>query len=188
MSKYLPLSTFLSEQEVLFIALTFSEIESILNNDLPASAYEHSAWWANSRTNDSHTWAHLWIEAGWEVTSLNLLEIKVEFTKFESFGIESTEAIEGYGLDRVILSKKRNAGLSKQRKELDNYICKVCGFHKQVNGKWVIEVHHLSPLSITGETITSINDLVSLCPTCHRVSHTKNPPYKVKEIKQLLGM
>lgn len=188
MSKYLPLSIFLSEQKAGFIALTFSEIESILNNNLPVSAYKHLAWWANSRTNDSHTWAHLWIEAGWEVTSLSLSEKNVKFSKFKSFDLESTEAIEGYELDRVILSKKRNAGLTKQRKELDNYTCKVCGFHKQVNGKWVIEVHHLLPLSITGEKVTSINDLISLCPTCHRVSHTKNPPYKVKEIKQLLGV
>ncbi|MDC9524253.1 HNH endonuclease [Pseudoalteromonas sp. Angola-30] len=186
MSKYLPLANFLSEQNVDYIALRFSEIENILNNHLPKSAYEHSAWWANSRTSDSHIWAHLWIEAGWEVTSLNLLETKVEFTKFESFSIESTEAVEGYGEDRVILSKKRNVALSQQRKELDQNTCQVCGFHKQVNGKWVIEVHHLSPLSITGETVTSIEDLISLCPTCHRVAHTKKPPYKVKEIKQLL--
>jgi predicted HNH restriction endonuclease len=188
MSKYLPLSVFLLKQKNSPLTLSFLEIEKILNDDLPASAYGHSAWWANSRTSDSHTWAHLWIEAGWEVSSLNLVENNVEFTRFESFDIESPQALEGYGLDRIILSKKRNAQLSRKRKINDNYTCQACGFSKEINGKWIIEVHHLNPISITGETITSINDLISLCPTCHRVSHTKIPPYSIKEIKNILDV
>lgn len=186
MSKYLPLSNHLSNLEKASVELTFSEIESILNSRLPPTAYNYPAWWANSRTNDSHTWAHLWISAGWEVSLLDISNQTVNFIKFQSFEIESQEALEGYNEDRIITSNNRNLEISKKRKVLDKYTCQVCNFQKQVNGKWIIEVHHLSPLSITGETITSINDLVSLCPTCHRIAHTKKPPYNPREIKKLL--
>ena len=187
MSKYQPLADYLSELSVDRVGLSFAEIERVLGEPLPLSARNHAAWWANSRTADSHTWAHLWIGEGWEVDSLSLPNSNVEFRRFQYFDVESKEAIEGYEFDRKILSRHRNAGLVRQRKELDKYECKACGFSLNILGKWIIEVHHLYPFRVTGETITTINDLVSLCPTCHRISHTKNLPYTVNEIKTIVG-
>lgn len=85
MSKYKPLSDFLKNLDYSIIELTFDDINKILGTDLPNAAYRYPAWWANSRTDDSHTWAHLWIEAGWESRDLNLGQHKVKFERIEAY-------------------------------------------------------------------------------------------------------
>lgn len=49
--------------------LTLSEIERILGADLPRSAREHRAWWAN---DPHHSQARAWLEVGWRVRSVRL--------------------------------------------------------------------------------------------------------------------
>ncbi|WP_460318084.1 HNH endonuclease [Pseudomonas ogarae] len=70
MSKYAPLANHLKAQLEDSVELAFTHIDSLVNG-LPPSARNHDAWWANSRTEDSHTWAHLWIAAGWECDSVD---------------------------------------------------------------------------------------------------------------------
>ncbi len=70
-----------------------------------------------------------------------------------------------------ILSRKRNSKIVAQRKELDKYTCQnpKCAFCYQQK---ITEVHHLIPLYTADDVkITSINDLITLCPTCHRLAH-----------------
>lgn len=105
--------------------------------------------------------------------------------EFEYFEVEEKSAIEGYKVDTLILSSHRNQSLVKERKELDSYTCQSCGFKLQINGKYVIECHHLNPLAEQGETETSISDLISLCPTCHRIAHLRKPPYTPNEVSEL---
>lgn len=188
MSKYLPLANYLRSLRCNEAELTFQQIESIIESSLPKSAKKHPAFWANSRTKDSHKWAHHWIEAGWQVKKLAIDEQKVIFTritKFEYFDIDNEKAIEGYEIDAEILKYSRNANLARKRKEFDNYQCQACSFRLEVNGKWIIEVHHLNPLNSTGKIVNSLDELVSLCPTCHRIAHTRNVPYEISEIKKL---
>lgn len=80
MSKYMPLADFLRSQTVNSVELTFAQIDELVGG-LPPVARNHNAWWANSRTDDSHTWAHLWIEAGWERKSLDLSAEVVVFER-----------------------------------------------------------------------------------------------------------
>ncbi|WP_201785246.1 HNH endonuclease [Pseudomonas sp. Leaf58] len=80
MSKYTPLADFLRSQTVNSVVLTFAQIDELVGG-LPPVARNHNAWWANSRTDDSHTWAHLWIEAGWERKSLDLTREVVVFER-----------------------------------------------------------------------------------------------------------
>ena len=70
MSKYAPLADYLKAQAQDSVQLPFGQIDALVNG-LPPSARNHDAWWANSRTEDSHTWAHLWIAAGWECESID---------------------------------------------------------------------------------------------------------------------
>jgi HNH endonuclease len=51
-----------------------------------------------------------------------------------------------------------------------------------------IHVHHLEPLSATGEAheVDPIRDLRPLCPNCHAVAHLRVPPFTVEEITDLL--
>lgn len=103
------------------------------------------------------------------------------------FDLGAKKAIEGYQLDRIILARGRNANLAAMRKVRDNFTCQACNFKLQFDDKFIVEVHHLQPLSATGEIETSIEQLISLCPTCHRIAHLRSPPYSVGEILKILG-
>lgn len=80
-SRYIVLADFLEAQQPDHVRLTFRQVEEILGASLPEAARKYAAWWANSRTEDSHTWAHLWLDAGWEKESLNLAEQWVTFRR-----------------------------------------------------------------------------------------------------------
>lgn len=80
MSKYAPFAAHLQAQQANSVTLTFQEIGDLVGG-LPASALIHEAWWANSRTEDSHTWAHLWLAAGWERGMLDLAKGVVTFVR-----------------------------------------------------------------------------------------------------------
>jgi len=58
------------------LELTFNDIEGIIGADLPASAHRHRAWWANDKT---HVHARAWMEAGWEVESVDFERKTVVF-------------------------------------------------------------------------------------------------------------
>lgn len=63
------------------------------------------------------------------------------------------------------------------KKIADPHICRMCELdtaHKYPWSTHVIELHHLLPLSSpirVENNITSLNDLVGLCPSCHRATH-----------------
>lgn len=97
-----------------------------------------------------------------------------------------SEAEEGYKQDRTVTFRKRNAKLIAQRKELDKYTCQACNFWLKVDGKFIIDCHHATPLGLIDEvTVTRIEHLVCLCPTCHRIAHTKRYPLSLNEISAL---
>ena len=73
--KYTPLENFLrnlpeSQREV---TLPFEQIERILNDKLPSSAYEDQRWWEHE-TEGNHVNARSWSNAGWKVASLDVNE------------------------------------------------------------------------------------------------------------------
>jgi 5-methylcytosine-specific restriction endonuclease McrA len=94
---------------------------------------------------------------------------------------EDVSALEGQIAESKVLRLRRNRGIVEQRKKIDNYTCKACGFLALVNDRYVVECHHKFPLR--KETITEIDHLVCLCPTCHRIAHRRDEPYSVKEIR-----
>lgn len=114
-------------------------------------------------------------------------EIQSQPIKPNIFNLEDLEAEEGYKQDKVYLYTQRNRDIVEKRKALDNYTCQICGFKFELDGKKIIECHHLYPLSDGEVRITKIEDLVSVCPTCHRIIHLRKPPFTVDEVKKLLG-
>lgn len=56
-----------SEKEV---TLSFDQIERILNDKLPPSAYEYQQWWENEKEGN-HVNARAWANAGWKVESVD---------------------------------------------------------------------------------------------------------------------
>lgn len=66
--------------------------------------------------------------------------------------------------------------------------CEVCTFDFAVaygdRGEGYIEVHHVLPLHVSGETNTHLRDLALLCANCHRMIH-RGPwitPSRLKEL------
>ncbi|MDE6752612.1 MAG: hypothetical protein K2J59_07585 [Eubacterium sp.] len=63
--KYIKLKDFLIRSNQPIVKLLFSDIERIIENKLPASAYNDNAlpWWSNDHT---HSQAVSWLDAGYE--------------------------------------------------------------------------------------------------------------------------
>lgn len=98
------------------------------------------------------------------------------------------EGAEGIQRERVYMSRSRDPRLVEARKERDDFTCQVCQFRLVLGqDKYVIDVHHLRPLGVEGgRVLTSIDDLVCLCPTCHRIAHSRREaPLPLAEIKRI---
>lgn len=94
-------------------------------------------------------------------TSLTTILDGQEKTKVE-------EVRDGEMIERKILTYKRNREIVIKAKELAEYKCEACEFYYDNK---IIEAHHLVPLSLTGETTITIDELVVLCPNCHSIAH-----------------
>ena len=76
--KYYRLTDYLKNSNQNYIRLSFEEIENILGFNLPSSAFNHQAFWSNSR---SHSFACAWLNAGYRNAGTNLLSKYAEFRK-----------------------------------------------------------------------------------------------------------
>jgi predicted HNH restriction endonuclease len=84
-------------------------------------------------------------------------------------------AAEGEEYFEEVKKRTRNRVLASCRLELDELTCQGCGFSPPrelsvglpLKGT-VVEVHHRNPVA-EGERETTLQDLVTLCPTCHRL-------------------
>lgn len=76
----------------------------------------------------------------------------------------------------------------KQRGEA--VACAVCSFDFFVaygeRGRDYIEVHHVLPLHVSGETKTGLADLELLCSNCHRIIH-RGPWLTPQQLRELTG-
>ena len=60
--------------------LTFKQVEQILADELPASAYTYREWWANESVG-IHVQALAWMEAGWEVETVSQEDDWIRFRR-----------------------------------------------------------------------------------------------------------
>ena len=79
MSKYEPLYKYLIKSEEANVCLVFAEIEKILVDKLPASAYVRRQWWANNKSKGRQSYA--WLDAGYEVESVDFNNKTVMFRR-----------------------------------------------------------------------------------------------------------
>ena len=76
--RYSKLRDFLVRRNTSKIRLTFAEIEKTLGRELPNSAREHRAYWAN---DPKHSQAKAWLDAGWRAEELDLVKQEVSFVR-----------------------------------------------------------------------------------------------------------
>ncbi len=75
------------------VRLSFADMDGIIGDNLPMSAYRSQAWWNNSP--NSHSMA--WLNAGWETREVNLEEGYVVFKKVRRAQTESLKRKVSYG-------------------------------------------------------------------------------------------
>jgi hypothetical protein len=76
------------------ITMRFAEIEDVIGDKLPASAYKYKHWWSNIR---NYAPSESWLTAGWRVEEVNLEENKVTFLREEKPSKEKPEIKGGRG-------------------------------------------------------------------------------------------
>jgi len=79
-SRYAPLHRHLAavSKDTKSYEMSFDEISTVMGADLPKSAYDHRAWWANT---ESHSQALAWISAGWKVDGVDLDKQLIHFVR-----------------------------------------------------------------------------------------------------------
>ncbi|APX98583.1 hypothetical protein BB347_17945 (plasmid) [Natronorubrum daqingense] len=80
---------------------------------------------------------------------------------YKALGLDSPYSAQEYGVD---WTKQRRKCLNR-----DNHTCRACGTTKSKIGKNP-SVHHITPRSQfngTPREMNSLDNLVSLCPSCH---------------------
>jgi hypothetical protein len=82
---------------------------------------------------------------------------------------ENASELEGGRQEFSGLRILRSSKLVKGVKVRDHYTCRACNFHF---GDQIVHVHHLDPVSEYKQPQkTRLDDLVTLCPTCHYLAH-----------------
>ncbi|MEU2378185.1 HNH endonuclease [Streptomyces misionensis] len=93
-------------------------------------------------------------------------------------------AIEGRLLVRWALARERDPRLRRlkidhMRRQGRPLSCEVCDFDFARTygelGEGYIEVHHVTPLHVSGQRETGLADLACLCANCHRMCHRSRP-------------
>jgi hypothetical protein len=108
---------------------------------------------------------------------------------------EVEDGVFAEGTVRRIVVNAFERNLRARQACLDHYgyDCICCGFNFEhaygEAGASLIHVHHLVPLAAVGRSyaVDPIRDLVPVCPNCHAIIHRADPPYRVNEVKLLLG-
>jgi predicted HNH restriction endonuclease len=83
---------------------------------------------------------------------------------------------------REVVQSVAERSPSHRKAALKHYGCKCysCGFAPA--SSHLIDIHHLDPIA-EGERETKFEDLIPLCPTCHRQAHSQRPPMQIEDLK-----
>lgn len=88
------------------------------------------------------------------------------------------------------LMAERNKGVVKALKNIDSWLCDICGNDFSVRyGVKYVEAHHKVPISTySASYVVSLSDLALLCPNCHKAVHIymKKFGYEYAKIKEIL--
>lgn len=110
----------------------------------------------------------------------------------DALNLPKISAIEGEIIDRHVTVYKRDACLRKECLEKNGHVCSICGFDPVTKyGKAfenIIEVHHVHPVAC-GTRETTLDDLIPVCPNCHRALHSKGngDVYKPEDLGKIIN-
>jgi 5-methylcytosine-specific restriction protein A len=105
---------------------------------------------------------------------------------------DEPSALEGAVSPSVVRRRERNPRNRLLCIRIHGEKCSVCGVEPRARyglAGGIIEVHHLEPLALATapRPYDPRTDLVPLCPSCHRASHTRRPiPFAPEELRTLM--
>ncbi|MFP2874087.1 HNH endonuclease [Acetobacter tropicalis] len=104
-------------------------------------------------------------------------------------------SVEGEKVWKESLKVERSRELRRGVKEANKLqhggilTCEGCGYSDPMDG--MFDAHHLQPVSC-GERESTLDDLVVLCPTCHRWVHVKGKdklaPLPIPKLREIKGL
>lgn len=103
--------------------------------------------------------------------------------------VPAPQSLEGKRVWKTQLAIERASGIGREAKRQNasrnggRCLCDACGFSHGDAG--MFDAHHMTPL-LAGERTTSTDDLLILCPTCHRRAHrsaNRLVPYSLAELQ-----
>lgn len=105
---------------------------------------------------------------------------------------ERKEYVTGAFRQVLINAYERDPEARKECIQHYGILCAVCGVNFEERygpiGKGFIHVHHRKPLA-TREvySLDPINDLIPVCPNCHSMLHSFDPPLSVEQLKAFMA-
>lgn len=127
-SKYYPLYQHLGQRQQATVTLTLAEIESLIGSKLPISAKTQRGWWSNRNTGALQ--ANAWIEAGYQVNSLDLDQQIITFGPFEA------EYNITYADGEIAWDKAAIRALRKHMKLTQAQFADTLGVRRQTISEW----------------------------------------------------
>jgi len=105
----------------------------------------------------------------------------------KSTGVQ--EALEGKIYKTETTFRRRNRALIDAKKAHSDGRCEVCGFRfeDQYGSAYTdcLVAHHINPIAHrSGPSKTSLDDIALLCPNCHVVVHTQDPPISLEGLRE----
>lgn len=111
---------------------------------------------------------------------------------------ENTPTVkEGSIVYKLHKYKERNQSIIRKKKEQylkihSKLSCEICSFdfYKAYGeiGYGFIECHHIKALSeLDGETLTKLEDLILVCPNCHRMLHRNIGVITIEKLKEIIN-
>ncbi len=126
----------------------------------------YTTWYAVDNNNSSKQQTNTSTKG----TPSNNNKAMYEDAELEDIDPEDRKVIEGQFIELKVMVRKRNSGIAKICKKNDDYMCQACNF--SYGGK-IVECHHLRPMAHnkSSNIEVKLEDLVTLCPTCHKLAH-----------------
>ena len=118
---------------------------------------------------------------------VEILERRVALTRE---AIHRLEVTEGQLHRTEVTFRKRNRTIIEAKKKLSDGSCEVCGFRfADAYGikTLCLVAHHMKPIGRRKRaSTTSLEEIALLCPNCHTVAHTAEPPLSTEAIRKML--
>lgn len=105
---------------------------------------------------------------------------------------KSLEAEEGRERQRMVTFRERNRALIEAKKRTSTGQCEVCLQNLKVIYRLpnigCLHAHHIKPYAENkGVRVTSINDLILMCPNCHAAAHSFKPVLTPQQLSKRIA-